>query len=88
MNFWKYWTALPILIPWADLLRVPGETQRSGFAGERSRSGTSELWPQAEVRDVGLAATKQDGVRETSYGSVKRLSAPWPQQTEQGQTMY
>ena len=37
---------------------------------------------------LGRLEMEQDGVRETSYGSVKRLSAPWPQQAEQGQTMY
>ncbi len=37
---------------------------------------------------LGRLEMEQDGVRETSYGPVKRLSAPWPQQTEQGQTMY
>ena len=37
---------------------------------------------------LGRLEMEQDGVRVTSYGSVKRLSAPWPQQTEQGQTMY
>lgn len=34
---------------------------------------------------LGRFEMEQDGVRETSYGSVKRLSTPWPQQ---GQTMY
>ena len=37
---------------------------------------------------LGRFEMEQDGVRETSYGSVKRLSAPFPQQAEQGQTMY
>lgn len=37
---------------------------------------------------LGRFEMERDGVRETSYGSVKRLSAPFPQQAEQGQTMY
>ena len=37
---------------------------------------------------LGHCEMETDGVRETSFGSVRRLSAPWPQQAEQGQTMY
>ena len=37
---------------------------------------------------LGRSEMEADGVRETSFGSVKRLSAPWPQQEpELGQTM-
>lgn len=36
---------------------------------------------------LGRALMEEDGVRETDFGQVKRLSAPWPQQAEQGQTM-
>ena len=37
---------------------------------------------------LGRSEMEADGVRETSFGSVKRLSAPWPQQEpEMGQTM-
>lgn len=36
---------------------------------------------------LGRLEMEQDGVRETSYGSIKRLSSPFPQQTEQGQTI-
>ena len=37
---------------------------------------------------LGRCEMEQDGVRETSFGSVKRLSAPWPQQEpELDQTM-
>ncbi len=36
---------------------APIEAQRSGFDGERSRSGMSELSPQAEVNDMELTAT-------------------------------
>jgi len=35
----------------------PIEAQRSGFDGERSRSGMSELSPQAEANDMELTAT-------------------------------
>ena len=64
----------------------PSETQRSGFTGERSHSETSELWPQAEAKDVELVATKEDGVRQTGYGLIRRLSKPFPE-PEIGQTM-
>ncbi|MDE6589804.1 MAG: hypothetical protein K2K53_05580, partial [Oscillospiraceae bacterium] len=37
---------------------------------------------------LGRFEMEQDGVRDTGYGQVKRLSSPFPQQTEQGQTMY
>ncbi len=37
---------------------------------------------------LGRSEMELDGVRESSYGPVKRLSAPWPEQTEQSQTMY
>ncbi len=37
---------------------------------------------------LGRSEMEADGVRETNFGSVKRLSAPWPQQEpELGQTM-
>ena len=37
---------------------------------------------------LGRAEMESDGVRETSFGSVKRLSAPWlRQEPEMGQTM-
>ena len=38
---------------------------------------------------LGRCEMEQDGVRETSFGSVRRLSAPWPQQEpEMGQQMH
>ena len=46
----------------------------------------SELWPQAEAKDVELVATKEDGVRQTGYGLIRRLSKPFPE-PEIGQTM-
>ena len=37
---------------------------------------------------LGRSEMEADGVRETSFGSVRRLSGPWPEQLEQqGQTM-
>lgn len=36
---------------------------------------------------LGRFEMEQDGVRDTDYGQIKRLSSPFPQQTEQGQTM-
>lgn len=37
---------------------------------------------------LGRSEMEADGVRETSFGYVRRLSAPWPEQTaQQSQTM-
>ena len=38
---------------------------------------------------LGRAEMESDGVRETAFGSIKRLSAPWPEQPDQeiGQAM-
>ena len=37
---------------------------------------------------LGRSEMEQDGVRETSFGSIKRLSAPFPQPDQEiGQTM-
>lgn len=36
---------------------------------------------------LGRFEMEEDGVRETSYGPIKRLSTPFPRQEEQGQTM-
>lgn len=36
---------------------APAGAQRSGSGGERSRSEMSELAPQAEAKDMELAAT-------------------------------
>ena len=36
---------------------------------------------------LGRFEMEQDGVRDTGYGQIKRLSSPFPQQTEQCQTM-
>ena len=39
---------------------VPAEAQRSGFGGERRRSGMSEFLPiWAETRDMALATTRR-----------------------------
>ena len=38
---------------------------------------------------LGRCEMETDGVRETSFGRVRRFSAPWPgQEPELGQTMY
>ena len=37
---------------------------------------------------LGRYMMEEDGVQETAFGPVKRLSAPFPQQSEMGQTMY
>lgn len=37
---------------------------------------------------LGRSKMEQAGVRETSFGLVRRLDSPWPQQTEQGQTLH
>ena len=36
---------------------------------------------------LGRFEMEEDGVRETSFGSVRRLSAPWPREPELGQAM-
>ena len=36
---------------------------------------------------LGRSEMEADGVRETSFGSVRRLSAPWPREPELGQAM-
>ncbi len=36
---------------------------------------------------LGRFEMEQDGVKDTSYGPIKRLSSPFLQQAEQGQTM-
>ena len=48
------------------------------------------LEPRAQETETAQSdnSAETDGVRETSFGSVRRLSTPWPQQAEQGQTMY
>ena len=36
---------------------------------------------------LGRFEMEQDGVLDTGYGQIKRLSSPFPRQAEQGQTM-
>ena len=36
---------------------------------------------------LGRFEMEQDGVLDTGYGQIKRLSFPFPRQAEQGQTM-
>ena len=61
----------------------PGETQRSGFAGERSRSEASETCRLRRGERCVACGDEADGVRGTSFGSIKRLSAPFPQPYEE-----
>ena len=42
---------------WSLRHGAPAKAQRSGFCGERSRSGMDELSPRAEAKDMELAAT-------------------------------
>ena len=65
--------------------------------GEYARNGLRMAGVEDEIFDLldgftdferlGRSMMEED-VRETSYGPVKRLSAPFPQQPEMGQTMY
>ncbi len=75
-----------------DYELVSGSEREYGIEALRYAGAGDEL---LEILDgftdfdtLGRLEMEQDGVRETSYGSVKRLSAPFPQQAEQGQTMY
>lgn len=66
---------------------APIETQRSGSDGERSRSTVSDPCRLRQGEGCGACGDDADGVRETSFGSVCRLSAPWPREPELGQAM-
>ena len=56
-------------------IRAVGKTQRSGFAGERRRSGMSEFSPfWSETREMELATTKRKARTKEGaggYGFVK-----------------
>ena len=66
--------------------------------GEYARNGLRMAGAGDEIFDLldgytdyerlGQAMMEEDGVQATSFGSIKRLSAPFPQQPEMGQTMY
>ena len=65
--------------------------------GEYARDGLRMAGAGDEVFDLldgytdyermGRAMMEEDGVRETAFGQVKRLSGPFPQQSEMGPTM-
>lgn len=75
-----------------DYELVSGSEREYGMEALRYAGAGDEL---LEILDgftdfdtLGRLEMEQDGVRETSYGPVKRLSAPWPdQEPEIGQTM-
>ncbi len=74
-----------------DYELVPGSEREYGREALRYAGAGDEI---LELLDgftdfdaLGRSEMELDGVRESSYGPVKRLSAPWPEQTEQGQTM-
>ena len=66
--------------------------------GEYARNGLRMAGVEDEIFDLldgftdferlGRSMMEEDGVQATSFGSIKRLSAPFPQQPEMGQTMY
>ena len=66
--------------------------------GEYARDGLRRAGAGDEIFDLldgytdyermGRAMMDEDGVLPTSYGQVKRLSAPFPPQQDIGQTMY
>ena len=61
-----------------EVVEMQKETDRPAFA-------LTLTFPTGSVR---LDLPAPDGVRETSFGSVRRLSAPWPEQgPEMRQTM-
>ena len=65
--------------------------------GEYGREALRRAGADDEVLDMldgftdfdalGRSEMEADGVRETSFGSVRRLSAPWPREPELGQAM-
>lgn len=65
--------------------------------GEYGREALRRAGADDEVLDMldgftdfdtlGRFEMEEDGVRETSFGSVRRLSAPWPREPELGQAM-
>ena len=68
-----------------------------GSEGEYGRKALRYAGADDEILDMldgftdfdalGRFEMEQDGVRDTGYGPIKRLSSPFPQQTEQGPTM-
>lgn len=79
-----------------EVVQTQKETDRPAFVLTLvSPTGTCRLDLPASDKELeqakralGRAEMESDGVRETSFGSVKRLSAPWPrQEPEMGQTM-
>ena len=66
--------------------------------GEYARNGLRMAGVEDEIFDLldgftdferlGRSMMEEDGVQATSFGSIKRLSAPFPQQPEMGQTLY
>ncbi len=58
---------------WSLRHGAPAKAQRSGFCGERSRSGMDELSPRAEAKDMELAATLS---RFTPSATVAFPSSP------------
>ena len=75
-----------------DYALVSGSEREYGMEALRYAGAGDEILEMldgfTDFDALGRFEMEQDGVRETSYGSVKRLSAPFPQQAEQGQTMY
>lgn len=75
--------------PYLDYAKI-GAEQRDFLGGVHTQHGfvkhREEAPVQAEAKDVELVATKEDGVRQTGYGLIHRLSKPFPE-PEIGQTM-
>ena len=75
--------------PYLDYAKI-GAEQRDFLGGVHTQHGfvkhQEEAPVQAEAKDVELVATKEDGVRQTGYGLIHRLSKPFPE-PEIGQAM-
>ena len=77
---------------------LSGEQREDIAELEYARNGLRMAGVEDEIFDLldgftdferlGRSMMEEDGVQATSFGSIKRLSAPFPQQPEMGQTMY
>lgn len=75
-----------------DYELVTGSEREYGLEALRYAGAGDEILDMLEgftdFDALGRSEMEADGVRETSFGAVRRLSAPWPEQTaQQSQTM-
>lgn len=74
-----------------DYELVDGSEEEYGREALRNAGAGDEILDMldgfTDFDALGRFEMEQDGVRETGYGQIKRLSSPFPRQAEQGQTM-